>query len=156
MNRFVLFTALTLTAAMYAGCNKNEEPEVKVPGIEGITLENFPRMDGSTSCRHLNTIIACRLLDIPYTWQEPGVLTEWSVQPRYEDNIEMYLNFFSERVPTSQTRSTCGHPFRPGPQFDGIQTVRMAANGRCKTGLCRMRICHEMKSVLLAGTEVIS
>jgi len=35
-------------------------------GIEGITLENYPRMDGSTSTEPLNRIIAKNLLDINF------------------------------------------------------------------------------------------
>ena len=37
-------------------------------GIEGITMENYPRVDGSTSTNPLNYIIAARLLGLDYEW----------------------------------------------------------------------------------------
>jgi len=36
--------------------------------IEGLTIGNYPVIDGSTSTFPLNTIIACKLLGINYSW----------------------------------------------------------------------------------------
>jgi len=36
--------------------------------ISGITIDNYPKMDGSTSTEPLNTIIACKLLGFDYEW----------------------------------------------------------------------------------------
>jgi phosphate transport system substrate-binding protein len=103
MKRFILITVLFLSVTWFADCDREEAFE----GIEDLTFDNFPKMDGSTSARHLNTIIACKLLDIPYTWYGPGVVTEWSVSPVYPEwesgERETYLEFFSEKVKTSQT-----------------------------------------------------
>jgi phosphate transport system substrate-binding protein len=68
--------------------------------IDGITLENYPRVDGSTSARHLNIIIACKLLNIPYVWRPP-LVDEWTVGPAVWE--EGYSDFFSNRIKTSQT-----------------------------------------------------
>lgn len=42
--------------------------------IEGITTENYPRVDGSTSTAPLQTLIACKLLNCRYEWRQllPG------------------------------------------------------------------------------------
>ena len=37
-------------------------------GIEGINMNNYPRVDGSTSTNPLNYIIAAKLLDLEYEW----------------------------------------------------------------------------------------
>ncbi|MDR1340025.1 MAG: substrate-binding domain-containing protein [Prevotellaceae bacterium] len=70
--------------------------------IEGLTFDNYPRVDGSTSCRHLNEIIACKLLGVSYTWQEP-LVNEWTVRPDYEHIPEAYRDFFWQWIKTSQT-----------------------------------------------------
>ena len=36
--------------------------------IDGLTMENFPRLDGSTSTRPLYYLVAARLLDLEYEW----------------------------------------------------------------------------------------
>ncbi len=82
---FNLFLAGLMLA--FAGCEKGPEPdpEVYIPGynpeldpdfglervdltLEGLTAGNFPRMDGSTSTWPLNTLIACKLLNVDYQW----------------------------------------------------------------------------------------
>lgn len=71
--------------------------------MEGISVENYPRVDGSTSTRPLNALIACKLLGFRYEWQMASVFGEYSVQPVWEDNPELYSDFFRERVKVSQT-----------------------------------------------------
>jgi len=39
-------------------------------GIGGITMDNYPRIDGSTSTNPLNIIIAARLLNLGYYWTD--------------------------------------------------------------------------------------
>jgi hypothetical protein len=70
--------------------------------IEGLTFDNYPRVDGSTSCRHLNIIVACKLLNVPYTWQMP-VVEEWHIDADWEHIPEAHRDFFQERILTSQT-----------------------------------------------------
>jgi hypothetical protein len=48
----LLLIAIAASTALLAGCGK--EPERKpFVGIEGISFENYPRVDGSTSARAL-------------------------------------------------------------------------------------------------------
>ncbi|MDR2894629.1 MAG: InlB B-repeat-containing protein [Alistipes sp.] len=71
-------------------------------GIEGLTLENYPRVDGATSTRALNHMIACKLLGMEYTWH--GILEspEQSVY-RVDENGYLDDTFFDGRILTSQT-----------------------------------------------------
>ena len=52
------FAALTICTS----CGK--EPGTVSPYIEGLSIYNFPVMDGSTSTLPLNTVIACELLGL--------------------------------------------------------------------------------------------
>jgi phosphate transport system substrate-binding protein len=70
--------------------------------IAGLTIENFPKMDGSTSTKPLNALIACKLLNFRYEWV-PNIVGEWSLQPLQADIPEEYSGFFEERIKVSQT-----------------------------------------------------
>jgi phosphate transport system substrate-binding protein len=61
-------------------------------------------VDGSTSTKPLNALIACKLLGLRYEWM-PGIVGEWSVQPNSEDIPEAYSDFFGERVKASRTHN---------------------------------------------------
>jgi phosphate transport system substrate-binding protein len=72
-------------------------------GIETISFENYPRVDGSTSSNILNTMVACKLLGIRYKWTPP-LVEEWSLQYHPDDIPEPYkYEFFGKHVMTSQT-----------------------------------------------------
>lgn len=36
--------------------------------LEGLTAENYPNTDGSTSTHPMGVIVACKTLDVPYKW----------------------------------------------------------------------------------------
>ena len=106
MNKNVLVTVLFLCAVMICtSCDKNEpKGEDEIVGIEDISFENFPKMDGSTSCKALNEMIACKLLGIRYEWDAFGYMGfEWGLRFNMEDIPEKYQDFFEKRVITSQT-----------------------------------------------------
>ncbi len=58
----------TLACLLLASCDKSETPAPPFV-IEGITTENFPRLDGSTSALPLQSILTCELLGIDWTWE---------------------------------------------------------------------------------------
>jgi len=81
-------------------CSKHKETFV---GIEDISFENYPKVDGSTSARVLNVMVACKLLDVPYIWLPPGAVTEWTLNPVRTELPEQYEDFFWQHVKSSQT-----------------------------------------------------
>jgi len=64
MNKIALITVLISCAAIV--CTSCEKEEFIFVGIEGISFENYPRVDGSTSTEPLNNIIAAKLLNLEY------------------------------------------------------------------------------------------
>jgi phosphate transport system substrate-binding protein len=88
--------SLTLVA-----CETEAEPNEPVV-IDGISFANYPRVDGSTSTKPLNALIACKLLDIRYEWQS-NIVGEWSVELNREDIPDAYTGFYGERIKVSQT-----------------------------------------------------
>jgi phosphate transport system substrate-binding protein len=72
MNKYALIVVFGLSV-MFAciSCGDKEDLEevtIESPFIQGLTLDNYPKSDGSTSTAPLNTIIACRILGIDYKW----------------------------------------------------------------------------------------
>ncbi|MDR2968731.1 MAG: substrate-binding domain-containing protein [Tannerellaceae bacterium] len=100
MNRlsFILIFSMIVICT---GCNKDDE-EV-FTGIENISFENYPKVDGSTSSSVLNMMVACKLLGVSYRWMEPAIVTEWTLHPVHEELPEQYRDFFWKRIKTSQT-----------------------------------------------------
>ena len=70
--------------------------------ISGLTIDNYPSVDGSTSTAPLNILIACKLLDIPHEWGQNGYAYAWEIKPYLKDNSEK----FWERVKSSQTHES--------------------------------------------------
>jgi len=71
--------------------------------ITGLTMDNYPNVDGSTSSAPLNILIACKLLEIGYDWTNISVSNMRSLKPNLnKDNTEK----FRERVKSSQTHES--------------------------------------------------
>lgn len=102
MNKFIFITVLVVIVVC-TSCAKDEQEEETFVGIENISFENYPKVDGSTSSSVLNVMVACKLLGVPCRWIEPGIVTEWTLHPKYEELPEQYKNFFWQHVKSSQT-----------------------------------------------------
>ena len=106
MNRFVLKTMLALSAIMICiSCDKKEH-EKEIINFDDISFENYPRVDGSTSARALNVMVACKLLGVSYEWVEPIEMMafyEWKIYPNEKDIPDQYRDFFWQHIKTSQT-----------------------------------------------------
>ena len=105
MNRFTLIIVLPLTAIFICtSCDKEEESTVS-PYIEGLTIDSYPIMDGSTSTLPLNTVIACELMGLDYQWKETkdfGTST-WSIEPKIGSGLRKK---FEKVVKSSQTHNS--------------------------------------------------
>ena len=88
-------------------CDNVDEPgNEESVSIEDISFENYPSVDGSTSAKALNQMIACKLLGVRYEWKQPFVelgFFEWQLQPDSKDIPEQYEDFFWKQIKSSQT-----------------------------------------------------
>jgi len=106
MYKFVLITVLALSAILvYTGCKEEVNTEfdnLTSTIIEGLTIYNYPKVDGSTSTEPLNAIIACKLFGIAYKW----ILTEDGtkhVEPNLNKNDS---SKFTKLFKSSQTHQS--------------------------------------------------
>lgn len=93
--------ALLLIVA-FISCKKDEPRPVF--RIDGLTTENYPKVDGSTSTQPLHYLVAAELLGGRYTWQQQLYLDgTWAILPNFDD---IPREFFVERIKTSQTHNS--------------------------------------------------
>ena len=90
-----IFLVFCVLAFLFIGCSDDNYPSSY---IEGLTIHNFPVIDGSTSTYPLNLIIASRLLGINYDWVYSSSSMSWRVEPRKVD--------LSNIVKSSQTHNS--------------------------------------------------
>ena len=85
----------------FSSCDKEDDMLFK---IDGLTVDNYPRVDGSSSTEPLNTLIACKLFGWRYEWRSlmegNGI---WRLVPNKED---VPTNFFGERIKSTQTHNS--------------------------------------------------
>jgi len=75
------------------------EDIIKSPYIAGLTTNNYPEVDGSTSTEPLNIIIACKLFDIDYEWLYLG---QKVILPK----TEVYHNKLWYSIKSTQTHNS--------------------------------------------------
>ena len=99
-NMVVIAICLTVIP-FFSGCDKEDDMLLK---IDGLTIDNYPRVDGSTSTQPLNTLIACKLFGWRYEWK--SLITGngiWLLEPNRED---IPNNFFGEKIKSTQTHNS--------------------------------------------------
>ena len=92
-----------LTILIVVSCEKINTDS---PYIDGLSIENYPIIDGSTSTLPLNRVIACELLGLNYQWQENKSSSSgstWSIEPKIKSNLKKKLD---NLVLSSQTHNS--------------------------------------------------
>jgi len=107
MNKFTLIGILVLSAiVVIAGCKGEEAKDDIQFKIEGLTLDNYPIVDGSTSTDPLNGLIFCKLFDINYQWTFEYTILGWSINPPLEVEYNSVWESFNRSVKRSQTHQS--------------------------------------------------
>jgi len=106
MKRF-LFILPLLIILVHAGCENTENDGIDFDQlsslyIEGLTFNNYPKIDGSTSNLPLSTVIACTLFGIEYRWAQ-----EWGNLQRIVPNLNKNdTSKFLDLLGSSQTHQS--------------------------------------------------
>jgi phosphate transport system substrate-binding protein len=94
---------LFLVISVFVSCEKINTDS---PYIDGLSIENYPIIDGSTSTLPLNRVIACELLGLNYHWQEnknSSSGSTWSIEPKIKSSLKRKLD---NLVLSSQTHNS--------------------------------------------------
>jgi len=96
----LLIIPALICGMLFLKCDKGELFEAEF--IKGLTLNNYPKVDGSTSTLPLNTVVACELLGINYSWEkEHPNLQEWKIEPDLKRSGK-----FWNKIKSSQTHQS--------------------------------------------------
>ena len=104
MKKSTLITLVLILLAIV--CTNCERVSTKSPFIEGLTIDNFPVIDGSTSTLPLSTVIACELMGLDYRWEQEDSnekTSSWFMAPQIKGSLK---NKFSRVVKSSQTHNS--------------------------------------------------
>ncbi|MDR2914654.1 MAG: substrate-binding domain-containing protein [Tannerella sp.] len=96
--KYIFLSFMLLSACLFFSCSKEENENFR---IEGLTMENYPFVDGSTSTAPLNNLIACKLLGYKYEWQQA-----WVANGLWQLTTDLPYEFVSERIKSSQTHNS--------------------------------------------------
>lgn len=92
--------APTLSPTNTPGVTESAPPTARTVDISQLSVENYPRVDGSTSAYPLQMTIACQILDVPCIWLEGDLFsTTRSIipDPEFEgssDQVEKIFNIW--------------------------------------------------------------
>ena len=99
MKHLFLFIVL-FSIAILSSCN-DEDMDFRDFKIEGLTMENYPIVDCSTSTSPLSTVIASRLLGYDYRWEQALHMNgAWYIL------TELPYEFYEEHLKVSQTHNS--------------------------------------------------
>lgn len=87
--------------AVSASCDKDPTGDFEIPGL---TKENYPKVDGSTSTQPLQALMACKLLNINCNWLYDPMYMHYTVTPPYQD--EESFSFIINNVRNTGTHSS--------------------------------------------------
>jgi phosphate transport system substrate-binding protein len=103
MNTKTITTFLFFVVSVFISCEKINTDS---PYIEGLSIENYPIIDGSTSTMPLNRVIACELMGLNYQWQEhknSSSGSTWGIEPEINSSLKRK---FDKLVLSSQTHNS--------------------------------------------------
>jgi len=91
LSKLALTAGITLAMIFTISCSDDDGGDSSSSsGNEesfAFTMENYPRVDGSTSTNPLNSIIAAKLLDLEYEWQPVPELNQGSKDVVFKDTM---------------------------------------------------------------------
>lgn len=57
--------------------------------LDSLTMYNYPKVDGSTSAHPLQVLIACKFLDVEYSWMQPFFDETFRIWPSFDEKPDI-------------------------------------------------------------------
>jgi phosphate transport system substrate-binding protein len=85
----IFYSICILLTFIFSGCEKNTNNSAAPIELDSLTIENYPKVDGSTSTHPLQVLIACILLDVEYEWMPSFFDETYRIWPSFEVKPEI-------------------------------------------------------------------
>jgi phosphate transport system substrate-binding protein len=97
---FSILTVLSLT-----NCEDSSDYGHIEINLDSLTINNYPKVDGSTSAHPLQVLIACKILGVEYSWM-PGWFDEtYRIWPSFDEKPEV-AQFILDSIVHNGTHSS--------------------------------------------------
>ncbi len=86
-NLIYLFSILTVLSL--SNCEDSSDNRPSEINLDSLTINNYPKVDGSTSAHPLQVLIACKILGVEYSWM-PGWFDEtYRIWPSFDEKPDI-------------------------------------------------------------------
>lgn len=92
-----LFIILCLSA-----CDESNGHGSDTPNLDSLSIENYPKVDGSTSAHPLQVLIACKLLDVEYEWMPWFFDDTYRIWPSFDEKPDV-AQFITDSIVSNGT-----------------------------------------------------
>jgi phosphate transport system substrate-binding protein len=91
---FSSFTSLIylfsiLTVLSLSNCEDTSDTSYSSITLDSLTIDNYPKVDGSTSAHPLQVLIACKILDVEYSWVPSWFDETYRIWPSSDEKPEV-------------------------------------------------------------------
>jgi phosphate transport system substrate-binding protein len=114
MKSSILSIIFVLVVLLFSGCDPTKEVDDDSQSIkdeplhfeiEGLTFDNYPKVDGSTSTAPLMQLIFCKLFGFEWRWISWAISSNWDILP-IEYTVGPNWDAFRKLVKSSQTNQS--------------------------------------------------
>jgi phosphate transport system substrate-binding protein len=98
-----LFSILTVLSL--SSCEDSSDKSPIEINLDSLTINNYPKVDGSTSAHPLQVLIACKLLDVEYSWVPSWFDETYRIWPSSEEKPEV-AQFILDSIVHNGTHSS--------------------------------------------------
>ncbi len=124
--KYSILTGLILVIILESCEKKSDNPSTEFQ-IHNLSIDNYPRVDGSTSTEPLQVLIACKLFDIGYSWVYASFWFKYTyrIMPSCDSKTDV-CKFITERINHHGTHSAFVNLIQKNA--DLILVARVASN----------------------------
>lgn len=87
-----------LVVLSFSSCENQKGGNPAIVDLDSLTINNYPKVDGSTSAHPLQVLIACKLLGVEYAWMPSWFDDTYRVWPLSDEKPEIAQFIFDSIV----------------------------------------------------------
>lgn len=106
MSHYKIIYLLTIIMALsLSNCEDSPDNEPFKINLDSLTMDNYPKVDGSTSTHPLQVLIACKLLGVEYSWSPFWFDETFRIWPSFDDHPDI-AQFIVDSIVHNGTHSS--------------------------------------------------